>query len=200
MISIIDYKMGNLASVEKALKKLNLSCLITNNHKEIKESNAIILPGVGSFAQGMNNLKSLNLIDLLTEEVINKNKTFLGICLGMQLIMENGNEPSKCKGLGWIKGDVVPIKNKKMIIPHLGWNNIYKNLKKAPSDEIMNNFYFIHSYHVIPREAIEIQWVNYEFSMVASLKKDNIFATQFHPEKSQDAGLKLLKEYFINHA
>ena len=200
MISIIDYKMGNLASVEKALKKLNLSCLITNNHKEIKESNAIILPGVGSFAQGMNNLKSLNLIDLLTEEVINKKKTFLGICLGMQLIMENGNEPSKCKGLGWIKGDVVPIKNKKMIIPHLGWNNIYKNLKKAPSDEIMNNFYFIHSYHVIPREAIEIQWVNYEFSMVASLKKDNIFATQFHPEKSQDAGLKLLKEYFINHA
>ena len=200
MISIIDYGMGNLASVEKALKKLNLSCLITNKHNEIKESNAIILPGVGSFEQGMKNLKSLNLIELLTEEVINKKKMFLGICLGMQLIMEIGNEPSKCKGLGWIKGDVIPIKNKKMIIPHLGWNNIYKNFKKAPSDEIMNNFYFIHSYHVIPKEDIDIQWVSYEFPMVASLKKDNIFATQFHPEKSQEAGLKLLKEYFITYA
>lgn len=195
MIAIIDYEMGNLASVKKAMSKLNLPSIITRKIEDIKNSRGIILPGVGSFHQGMINLKKYNLIEILNQEVINKKKPFLGICLGLQLIMEEGSEPKPCRGLGWIKGSVQPIKNKKLSVPHLGWNNIYLKNENY-KDDISNNYYFIHSYHVLPEEPVSKHWVNYEFPMVASILKENIFATQFHPEKSQTAGLELIKNYF----
>lgn len=198
MIAIIDYGMGNLASVKKALTKLEIPSLITNKEEEIKDSLGIILPGVGSFKQAMINLQNLKLIPILENEVINKKKPFLGICLGMQLIFEKGNEPEEFSGLGWLKGEVVPIVNNKLPVPHLGWNNIYSNNQEI-EDSLNTNFYFIHSFHVMPDEFLETYWVNYEFPIVASVKKDNIFATQFHPEKSQQAGLDLISSYFKNY-
>jgi glutamine amidotransferase len=201
MVSIIDYGMGNVASVQKALNFLNIRSVITNEHSVIKDSSIILLPGVGSFAQGMENLKKRNLVDLLTEEVNIKQKPFLGICLGMQLIMEYGSEPYECKGLGWVEGEVKLLELLNLNIPHMGWNNIqvlnnkyYKNIENS-------DFYFIHSYHVEPTNDQDIAaTVNYGFDIVASVQKHNIFATQFHPEKSQASGLSLLKTFFESNA
>ena len=198
MIVIIDYGMGNIASVEKSIKNIGRDVIISNDINIISNASSIILPGVGSFKQGMENLIQRNLINVLTEEVIKKKKPFLGICLGMQLIMDKGYEPVETDGLGWIKGEVIPIENQKLPLPHLGWNNIYSN--GVNEDNIDNNFFFIHSYHVTLNESVETTFVDYEFPIVASLKKDNIFATQFHPEKSQNAGLDLLNNFFTSHA
>lgn len=197
MVSIIDYGMGNLASVQKALNFLNIKSVITNEHSLIKGSSIILLPGVGSFAQGMENLNERNLVDLLTEEVMIKQKPFLGICLGMQLIMEYGNEPYECRGLGWIKGEVKKFELFNLKIPHMGWNNIQILNKKYYNNLENSDFYFIHSFHVKTKNDQDIAaTVNYGFDVVASVQKDNIFATQFHPEKSQAAGLSLLKTFF----
>ena len=200
MIAIIDYGMGNLASVQKAIRKLGKDVIITCDKKEIQEASLIVLPGVGSFEQGMKNLKDRGLIESLNQEVIQNKKPFLGICLGMQLIMEKGTEPIECKGLGWIKGTVEVINNSRFPVPHLGWNKTYKLGEENQEDNLSNNFYFIHSYHVLPEEQIECTYVDYEFKMIASIQKENIYATQFHPEKSQNAGLSLLKKYIESHA
>ena len=197
MIVIIDYGMGNVSSVEKALNFLNIKNIISNDKNIIKNSSAILLPGVGSFSQGMNNLRELNLVDLLTDEVVNKKKPFLGICLGMQLIFEKGSEPHECDGLGWIKGEVKKLDIDGLKIPHMGWNDIEVQNNKFYSKINNFDFYFIHSYHVLPTFKSEIAaTVNYGIDIVASIQKDNIFATQFHPEKSQQSGLCLLKEFF----
>lgn len=197
MVAIIDYGMGNVASVQKALNFLKIESVITDNHEIIKSAKTILLPGVGSFLQGMNNLNDRGLIELLTEEVIVKKKNFIGICLGMQLIMEKGIEPFECKGLGWIQGSVVKFELEDLNVPHMGWNNI-KVLNDAYFKECQaDDYYFIHSYHVVPKNMEDIAaTVSYGFDVVASIQKGNIFATQFHPEKSQNAGLSLLKTYF----
>ncbi|MGC6480085.1 MAG: imidazole glycerol phosphate synthase subunit HisH [Flavobacteriaceae bacterium] len=200
MIAIVDYGMGNLASVQKALKQLGLDSLITNDHRSIEEASSILLPGVGSFHQGMKNLENLGLPELLKQQVLIHKKPFLGICLGMQLIMENGTEPEICSGLGWIKGWVKPIENKKLPIPHLGWNRVYDPKINDQKDTIENNFYFIHSYHVVPEEDVKLTYVNYEYPLVASIEKGHIFATQFHPEKSQESGLELMKAFYQKYA
>ena len=197
MVAIIDYGMGNVASVQKALSFLNIKSVITQEHDVIKNSSVILLPGVGSFAQGMENLNQRNLVDLLNEEVVIKQKPFLGICLGMQLIMERGNEPYECKGLGWIEGEVKKFELLDLNIPHMGWNNIQVLNNKYFNNLENSDFYFIHSYHVKTTNDRDIAaTVNYGFNVIASLQKDNIFATQFHPEKSQTAGLSLLKTFF----
>ncbi len=118
----------------------------------------------------------------------------------MQLIMEKGTEPVECEGLGWIKGSVELIDNSRLPVPHLGWNKIYKVGEENQEDNLSNNFYFIHSFHVLPKENVECSYVDYEFKMIASIQKENIYATQFHPEKSQNAGLSLLKTYLESHA
>ncbi|PJJ10926.1 glutamine amidotransferase [Flavobacterium sp. 1] len=197
MVAIIDYGMGNVASVQKALNFLKIESVITDDHKVIKEAKTILLPGVGSFAQGMKNLNDRGLVELLTNEVVVKKKNFIGICLGMQLIMEKGMEPFECKGLGWVKGSVVKFELQDLNIPHMGWNNIQVLNDTYYKDCQTDDFYFIHSYHVVPENKEDIATtVNYGFDVVASIQKDNIFATQFHPEKSQNAGLSLLKTFF----
>ena len=197
MVAIIDYGMGNIASVQKALDFLNIKSIITNSHEEIKNSSSILLPGVGSFAQGMENLKELNLVDLLGEEVLLKHKPFLGICLGMQLIMEIGNEPYKCAGLGWIKGEVKKLELLNLKIPHMGWNDIHVLNNKYFNSKETKDFYFIHSFYAEVQNIEHVAaTVRYGFDVTACIQKDNIFATQFHPEKSQNAGLSLLKEFF----
>ena len=197
MVAIIDYGMGNVASVQKALNYLNVKSVITNEHSVIKDSTVILLPGVGSFAQGMQNLNERNLVNLLTEEVLVNQKPFLGICLGMQLIMERGNEPYECKGLSWIEGEVKKFEILDLNIPHMGWNNIQVLNNKYYGNLENSDFYFIHSYHVKTTNDQDIAaTVNYGFDVVSSVQKNNIFATQFHPEKSQAAGLSLLKTFF----
>lgn len=197
MVAIIDYGMGNVASVQKALNFLGVKSVITDEHDVIRDSSVILLPGVGSFAQGMKNLHERNLVDLLNEEVLIKSKPFLGICLGMQLILEKGNEPYECKGLGWIEGEVKKFELLDLNVPHMGWNNIQISNDLYFKNLTTNDFYFIHSYHVVPSNIQDIAaTVNYGFDVVACVQKDNIFATQFHPEKSQSAGLSILKTFF----
>ena len=200
-VSIIDYNMGNLESVNKALCKLNIHSIVTNNQEDIANSDIILLPGVGAYKAGMEHLHELNLINFLNNQVMVKKKPFLGICLGMQLISSFGNEPIKTEGLGWIKGEVVKIDSEKLRVPHIGWNEI--SIKKEdyyPNNLKSKDFYFIHSYHFKPEDPACISsTVSYGKEIVAGIKKDNIFAVQFHPEKSQNSGLKLLDNYFKKH-
>ena len=199
MIAIVDYGMGNVASVQKALNFLNLKSIITKDHQLIADANYIVLPGVGSFKQGMCNLKEHKLDELLTKLVIHEKKNFLGICLGMQLIAEFGNEPEKCQGLGWIKGEVKKMESQYLRIPHMGWNNIDIINETYFNGILSKDFYFIHSFHFDVTNIKDVSsFVNYGDKLVSSIQHENIFATQFHPEKSQESGLKLLKNYFIN--
>lgn len=197
MISIIDYGMGNVASVQKALNFLKLESAVTADFNLIEKSDYIILPGVGSFLQGMKNLKSKGLDVLLTEQVIQKKKKFLGICLGMQLLAETGTEPYDNPGLGWIKGSVNKIEGGSLRIPHMGWNNIDVKIDQYFVNIPVRDFYFIHSYHLVPDDkSIVAATADYGIKVVASIQQENIFATQFHPEKSQEAGLSVLKTFF----
>ena len=202
-IAIVKYGMGNVASVQKVLKKLGYTSIITDIHSEIKEADLILLPGVGSFKKGMENLNNSGLVELLTTEVLINKKPFIGICLGMQLVATYGNEPEKVAGLGWIDGEVIKIDSPKGLrIPHLGWNTV----KTTGNNELYLNFnnkdyYFIHSYHFKAKNKEEVTFiVNYDNDMVAALQKDNIYAMQFHPEKSQDAGMNLLKKIIGQYA
>lgn len=196
-IAIIKYGMGNVASVQKVLKKLGYESVITNDHNELRQADFIILPGVGSFKKGMENLHENGLVNMLTEEVVVKKKPFLGICLGMQLIATRGNEPEPVNGLGWIDGEVLKIESKNGLrIPHLGWNTIKTSLDDDFYSEFNNlDYYFIHSYHfkASNKEDVKIT-VPYDGDLVAGLQKDNIHAVQFHPEKSQEVGMVLLKK------
>jgi glutamine amidotransferase len=200
-VAIIDYGMGNIASVDKAVCYLGYESVITNNPIEINSSNYIILPGVGAFAQGMDNLNKLGLVDLLTNEVIVNKKPFLGICLGMQLIATKGHELKLTNGLGWVEGEVIKINEPDKSIPHLGWNEITVTNDSFIKDFNQKDFYFIHSYHfsVTNREDIAAT-VNYGNSYVAAIQKENIFASQFHPEKSQLSGLSLIKSFLKFYA
>lgn len=202
-IAIVKYGMGNVSSVQKALKKLGYQSIITDNHDELRNADIILLPGVGSFKKGMENLHGSGLVEVLTEEVVIKKKPFIGICLGMQLIANQGNEPEPMKGLGWIEGEVIKIVSPNCFrVPHLGWNTI----STSPDSDFYNEFhnidyYFIHSYHFKAHNAEDITMtVSYDIDLVAGLQKGNIFALQFHPEKSQEAGMRLLKKIIEHHA
>jgi glutamine amidotransferase len=200
-VAIINYGMGNVASVEKALNHLSYDTIITNDPDQIKDSSHIFLPGVGSFAQGMSNLNKFGLIDILSEQVLIKKKPFFGICLGMQLIATKGHEPSECDGLGWIDGEVVKINEPNKSIPHLGWNDIFAYENSFIMNYDKKDFYFIHSYHFEVKNNSDVAAeVEYGSRYVAAIQKENIFATQFHPEKSQNSGLGLLKSFFDFYA
>ena len=202
-IAIVKYGMGNVASVQKALKKLGYNSIITNNHDEIKQSDLILLPGVGSFKKGMENLNESGLVDLLTQEVVINKKPFLGICLGMQLIATNGTEPENIKGLGWIDGEVVKIDSPKGLrIPHLGWNTISTTSDNEFYSEFNGqDYYFIHSYHFkVSNKKDVVFTAPYDGDVVAAVQKENIHAMQFHPEKSQEVGMRLLKKVIDKYA
>lgn len=202
-IAIVKYGMGNVASVQKVLKKLGYTSIITDNPLEIKKADLILLPGVGSFKKGMENLNASGLVSLLTEEVVSNKKPFIGICLGMQLVATYGNEPEKVSGLGWIDGEVVKIESPKNLrIPHLGWNTINATHPDGLYASFnQKDYYFIHSYHFKAANPEEVTFtVNYDENMVAALQKDNIYAMQFHPEKSQEAGMGLLKKIIDQYA
>jgi len=196
--------MGNLRSVQKAFEKVGCDAVITNNHETIRNADKIVLPGVGAFSDGMKHLSKLGLTDVLNEEIIKKKKLFLGICLGMQLISKKSYENGETEGLGWIDAEVVRFDfksfDKKLKVPHVGWNNVqYKN-KNMLFDSISDNsdFYFVHSFYFkTSNNDIISSITDYEIDFVSSVYKDNIYAFQFHPEKSQTVGLKIL-ENFVN--
>ncbi len=200
-VVIIDYKMGNLRSVQKAFEKVGCSAIVTDNYELIKKADKLVLPGVGAFKDGMKHLEELGLVELLNEEVLVNKKPFLGICLGMQLIAKRSYENGKTDGLGWIDAEVIKFdftnREKVLKVPHVGWNDVkYKN-KNILFDNIVNesDFYFVHSYYFSTQEDIVSSTTDYGFYFVSSIQKDNIFAFQFHPEKSQVVGLKILENF-----
>ena len=195
-VAIIDYGLGNVESLQKALKHIGKTCIITKDKEQIYKSSHIFLPGVGSFAAGMDNLNSNNLTEVLQQEVIERKKPFFGICLGMQLLAQKGHEGGEVDGLGWIDAEVIKIKTVGLKIPHMGWNNIIE-CKSILSPFENKDFYFVHSFHMkMKNENMVVSKVEYGDILTSAIKRDNIFATQFHPEKSQKAGLELLESYF----
>jgi glutamine amidotransferase len=190
--------MGNLRSVQKGFEKIGFEAKLTRNRKEIENASAIVLPGVGAFKDCMENLEKYGLIEPLFQS-IEKGKPYLGICLGLQILFSESEEFGSHKGLNLIRGKVVKFKpNPYYKVPHMGWNTIEKE-KEAPAllgIESGDFFYFVHSYYVVPEEP---QWIstltNYEKSFVSSIWKENLFATQFHPEKSQQKGLRILENF-----
>ena len=194
--------MGNVKSVQNAFELLGESIVISDDIKVISKSDAIILPGVGSFNDWMKNLQRKNLLSLLDKEVIEKNKPYLGICLGLEFLVKQSTEGGIHSGFGWINGSVDKIspKNKTLKIPHMGWNDTTikesAGLFKDMSDP---TFYYLHSYMLNldnSEKNIITSTCNYgDVVIPASIQKDNIFAVQFHPEKSQSTGIKLLKNF-----
>ncbi|PIR92263.1 imidazole glycerol phosphate synthase subunit HisH [Candidatus Falkowbacteria bacterium CG10_big_fil_rev_8_21_14_0_10_44_15] len=198
MVVVIDYNMGNIASVEKAFRSINAKVLVSNNKNDIEKAQYLVLPGVGAFGDGMKNLQRLDLVNILNKKVLQDKTPFLGICLGMQLIADLSHEFGTYKGLGWVKGQVVKLKSNSMRLPHIGWNNINILDKSDPLFKGVtdDNFYFVHSYHLnCEDKSIVTATCDYGKVFTATIHQYNIFATQFHPEKSQDSGLCLLQNF-----
>lgn len=196
MIAIIDYDMGNLKSVSKAFTQIGANACVTRDPKKIKEAQKIVLPGVGAFSKCMENLANYGLIEFLKDE-IKRGKKFLGICLGFQLLFDESEEFGPSKGLGILPGKVKRFQGK-VKVPHIGWNQIRQKKKSILFKEISDEsfFYFVHSYYVVPQDPQLIaSETDYGISFCSSIEKDNILACQFHPEKSQRLGLKILENF-----
>ena len=198
MIAIIDYDAGNLKSVEKALQFLGQECVITRDFHEIKKADKVILPGVGSFGDAMSQLRKFEL-DKVIREVAAEQKPFLGICLGLQLLFEGSEESEGVEGLHLLDGEILRIPEQEGLkIPNIGWNSLdlqnngrlFENLNGNPF------VYFVHSYYLKAREeSIVKATIDYSTHIHASVEKDNIFACQFHPEKSGTVGLQILSNF-----
>lgn len=198
MIAIIDYDAGNLKSVEKALQHLGEECKITRNANEILNAAKVILPGVGAFGDAMEKLERFGLVDVI-KKVVEKNTPFLGICLGLQLMFESSDETPGVKGLGILPGKVAAFPKKEGFkIPHMGWNSLQirggaKLFKDIPQQSYV---YFVHSYYLEAAELSDVAaTTEYITHVHASVERGNVFACQFHPEKSGDVGLQILKNF-----
>ena len=205
-VTIVDYNSGNISSVinsfkEVAKDKVNIE--VTSDLKKIKSSDKIVLPGQGSFkscVDALNNIKGL--VDTLNEFAITNKKLLLGICVGLQMFADIGYEETETKGLGWIPGKVSRIDNQggKFKLPHIGWNeiNIMKNSKIFKGIKNNSHMYFVHSYEFVPKDKSVISaTTDYSTNVICAVEKENIFGTQFHPEKSDKIGLKII-DNFIN--
>jgi glutamine amidotransferase len=201
-VLIIDYKIGNHQSVFHALKSLGCDCVLSDDPRQAQLADAFILPGVGAFEEGIRNLRQMNWIEPLAEQVLRNKKPLLGICLGMQLLADESFEFGHHQGLGWIPGKIVKIGSHPDIrLPHVGWNNLVIK-KKSPlflRVDADTNFYFDHNYHYqCPSEHVAATCF-YPNEMIVAVQSDNIYGVQFHPEKSQFGGLKVLR-CFLNAA
>jgi glutamine amidotransferase len=198
MIAIIDYGMGNLRSVQKGFEKVGHQATVTNDPKQILAADKVVLPGVGAFEDAIAELHRRELVDPILE-TIDSGKPFLGICLGLQMLFETSHENGQHKGLGVLAGEVVRFElPEEFSIPHMGWNELQIR-RSAPILEGIpsgTHFYFVHSYYVVPkdREVIAVE-ADYGRPFCAMVWRDNLFATQFHPEKSQAWGLRMLKNF-----
>ena len=203
-VTIVDYNSGNISSVinsfkEVAKNKVNIE--VTSNLETIKSSDKVVLPGQGSFKSCIDGLNSINgLIDTLNEFAIVHKKPLLGICVGLQMFADFGYEEVKTKGLGWISGKVSKIDNQdgKFKLPHIGWNeiNIKKNSEIFKGIENNSHMYFVHSYEFVPEDkAVITATTDYSSNIVCAVERENVFGTQFHPEKSDKIGLKIIDNF-----
>jgi glutamine amidotransferase len=206
MIVIVDYGMGNLRSVHKALERMGFQASVTQDPAEVKKAAGLIVPGVGAFKKAMENLQELGLVNPIIE-FVESGKPFLGICLGLQLLFSGSDEFGFQKGLSLFKGRVVrfpfshpaasPPKDL-LKVPHMGWNTVHIHKRPPVLEGIADGayFYFVHSYYPVPEEQeIVATTTDYGGEFVSSVSRGNLFACQFHPEKSQSVGLKLLKNF-----
>jgi glutamine amidotransferase len=197
MIAVVDYGMGNLRSVQKAVEKVGFDSVLVDSPEGLEGVEKVVLPGVGAFRDAMQGLRDRGLIDPILRH-ISEEKPFLGICLGLHVLFTESEEDGPCKGLGVIPGKVVKFRGNGLRIPHMGWNQVFfkKDVpitKGIPQDSYM---YFVHSYYVCPDDPDEIAAVTeYGGEFPSAICKGNIFATQFHPEKSQANGLALIKNF-----
>ncbi|WP_299462368.1 imidazole glycerol phosphate synthase subunit HisH [uncultured Gimesia sp.] len=198
MITIVDYGMGNLRSVQKAFEKVGVEATVCSKPETISQATKLVLPGVGAFRDAIQALKTQSLVEPILEHV-NSGKPFLGICLGLQLLFDVSYEDGEYEGLGIIPGKVVRFEEQPDLkIPHMGWNQIERTaahpiLADIPEHEY---FYFVHSYYVVPENESDVAaWTDYGCRFASMVARDNIVASQFHPEKSQNAGLKLLQNF-----
>lgn len=196
MIAIIDYGVGNLHSVAKAVAKVGGDVKITSNAEDLICADKIILPGVGAFGDCMKNLVATGLIPTIREQIANK-KYLLGICVGLQILFESSEESPQVEGLGIFKGVIKKIRAENLKIPHMGWNSVNFGESKIFAG-VKNNsyFYFVHSYHAAPENKnVIVATADYGEKITAAVESENIFAAQFHPEKSGDVGLQVLKNF-----
>ena len=201
MIAIVDYGMGNLRSVLNAFEAIGADARLTARPEDLREASAVVVPGVGAFCDGMANLRSGALVDALEEEVIVRRKPYLGICLGLQFLAREGLEHESTPGLGWVGGVVRRIEASEpgIKVPHMGWHGAQIDrpsiLFKDMAEPV---FYFVHSYHLAVDEdaadtVVASCW--HGERLIAAVERDNVFAVQFHPEKSQECGLQLLRNF-----
>ena len=197
MITVIDYGSGNLRSVEKGFLKAGFDVKVTNRPEDVQNAEAIVLPGVGAFKDCMQELTNLGMTDVLIE-AIKKGTPYLGICLGLQILFSESVEFGSTKGLGIFKGKVVKFESDELKIPQMGWNqlNIKNNTPLFNEIPDKSYFYFVHSYYVVPEdESIISTTTDYGSEFTSSVCRDNVYAVQFHPEKSQTLGLQMLKNF-----
>jgi glutamine amidotransferase len=200
MIVIVDYNVGNLGSILNMLKKIGSPAVISSKSDTILQADKLILPGVGAFDNGMSKLHEFGLIPVLQNKIKNNRTPVLGICLGMQL-MTNGSEEGKLPGLGWIDARTTRFKHdpsKNIKVPHMGWNTIIQKKESQLFYKMQADprFYFVHSYHVVcNRESDVLTVTSYGYDFVSSFQQGNIFGVQFHPEKSHNFGMILLKNF-----
>ncbi len=198
-VIIIDYGSGNLRSVAKAFERTNAKVTVSSDVRLLESASHIVLPGVGAFGDCMAGLSAIpDMLSVLNEQVRVHGKWFLGICVGMQMLFDNGYEHGTHKGLGWISGDVVPIPAGGHKIPHMGWNEL-KLTQDSPilkSVSSGDHAYFVHSYHAKLVDNLQLlALTEYGDNITAIVGRDNIFGTQFHPEKSQETGLKIIENF-----
>jgi len=203
LIAVVDYGMGNLRSVQKALEKVGYTVLVTSDSQEILNAHSIVLPGVGAFKDCIHNLEKLNLVEPILKS-IKRGKPFLGICLGLQILFTESEEFGKTPGLNLVEGKVLSLARRsktaqiRLKVPHMGWNSlsIKRRFPLFSGIEDGSFFYFVHSYYVVPEDKdIVTTTTSYGIEFVSSIQKENIFACQFHPEKSQQVGLQLLSNF-----
>ena len=198
MIAIIDYEMGNLRSVQKALERVGHSAVITSDPAVLADAEKIVLPGVGAFCDAIAALRERKLVEPI-RAAIEQGKPFLGICLGLQMLFDKGYEDGEHEGLGILPGEVVRFKvPAEFKVPHMGWNQVQFRTRPPIFEGIEDgeHFYFVHSYYVVPRDKTVIATeTEYAQPFCSSVWRDRLFAVQFHPEKSQAAGLRVLKNF-----
>ena len=200
MIAVVDYGVGNLHSVRHALEMIGAEVCVTRRPEDLRESERIILPGVGAFGECVKNLRASGLVEVLEEEVLRKGKPFYGICVGLQILAREGYELGVHRGLGWVPAVVRRFQGEAqgLKVPHMGWNEVmpevesplFSGLRRAPT------FYFVHSYYMAPYELnLTAASCDYGGKFTAAILHNNVFGTQFHPEKSQGNGLRLLQNF-----
>ncbi|MGB6064240.1 MAG: imidazole glycerol phosphate synthase subunit HisH [Desulfomonilaceae bacterium] len=198
MIVIVDYGMGNLRSVQKGFERIGSHAVIARDPEAIRKADALVLPGVGAFPECMKNLSRLNLVEPILE-FIKSERPFLGICLGLQLLFDDSEEFGLHEGLKVIRGGVKAFdRNMKLKIPHMGWNQVLfrKDVPIFRGIPDACHFYFVHSYYVLPDDSADVAGqTQYGITFTCAVARDNIFAVQFHPEKSQENGLKILANF-----